>query len=413
MYHSTAQGLAALGRGPDTMLVHMTPGEVQGLQKLALSAGGSLTTNPHTGLPEAGFLSSILPMMAGAALNAAFPGLGSLGTAALVGGGSYLLNPNQGLMGGLMAGLGAYGGAGLGSALSGFGEGALNAAAGSARDIAEGAALGMQDPMVASAVDTNVLAQNQAAAEAAKAAATNASTVDKLGAGAKAAFEDPTGFYKTLNKDMGKWGLAAAATPLLMGAAQSAARNPNTLNVSGGRTPSASFYNTRYSPGAVNPRFGQPGEPYYLGQGYSPGAYGPTMTAADGGLMMNPMQNPNSAYPTARFTSGASEGGLASFNVGGSTGLQKDYAAGGKLLRGPGDGMSDSIPAVIQGPKPQRAALADGEFVIPADVVSHLGNGSTEAGSKQLYKMMDKVRRARTGNPKQGRQINPNKFMPA
>jgi hypothetical protein len=75
--------------------------------------------------------------------------------------------------------------------------------------------------------------------------------------------------------------------------------------------------------------------------------------------------------------------------------------------------MSDSIPAVIQGSKPQRAALADGEFVVPADVVSHLGNGSTEAGSKQLYKMMDKVRRARTGNPKQGRQINPNKFMPA
>ena len=88
------------------------------------------------------------------------------------------------------------------------------------------------------------------------------------------------------------------------------------------------------------------------------------------------------------------------------------YAAGGKLLRGDGDGMSDSIPAVITGAKPQRAALADGEFVIPADVVSHLGNGSTEAGSKTLYKMMDKVRRARTGNPKQGKQINPNKYLP-
>ena len=89
------------------------------------------------------------------------------------------------------------------------------------------------------------------------------------------------------------------------------------------------------------------------------------------------------------------------------------YAAGGRLLRGPGDGMSDSIPAVIGGAKPQRAALADGEFVIPADVVSHLGNGSTEAGSKRLYSMMDKVRKARTGNPKQGKQINPDRFMPA
>ena len=87
------------------------------------------------------------------------------------------------------------------------------------------------------------------------------------------------------------------------------------------------------------------------------------------------------------------------------------YAAGGKLLRGPGDGMSDSIPAVIQGANPQRAALADGEFVMPADVVSHLGNGSTEAGSKRLYAMMDRVRKARTGNPKQGRQINPDRFM--
>jgi hypothetical protein len=100
----------------------------------------------------------------------------------------------------------------------------------------------------------------------------------------------------------------------------------------------------------------------------------------------------------------AAEGGLMGLHT---------YAAGGRLLRGPGDGMSDSIPAVIQGAKPQRAALADGEFVIPADVVSHLGNGSTEAGSKHLYAMMDKVRRARTGNPKQGKQINPDRFMPA
>jgi hypothetical protein len=90
-----------------------------------------------------------------------------------------------------------------------------------------------------------------------------------------------------------------------------------------------------------------------------------------------------------------------------------EYAAGGKLLRGPGDGMSDDIPAVIKGPKPQRAALADGEFVVPADVVSHLGNGSTDAGAKRLYSMLDKVRHARTGNKKQGRQINAERFLPA
>ena len=88
------------------------------------------------------------------------------------------------------------------------------------------------------------------------------------------------------------------------------------------------------------------------------------------------------------------------------------YAAGGnpRLLKGPGDGMSDNIPATIAGKQPAR--LADGEFVVPADVVSHLGNGSTDAGAKKLHQMMTNVRKARTGNPKQGKQINPNKYMP-
>jgi hypothetical protein len=72
--------------------------------------------------------------------------------------------------------------------------------------------------------------------------------------------------------------------------------------------------------------------------------------------------------------------------------------------------MSDSIPATIENKRPAR--LATDEFVLPADVVSHLGNGSSEAGAKVLYAMMEKVRKARTGNVKQGKQINPSKFMP-
>jgi hypothetical protein len=101
----------------------------------------------------------------------------------------------------------------------------------------------------------------------------------------------------------------------------------------------------------------------------------------------------------------AARGGIMQSSLGG-------YAAGGnpRLLKGPGDGMSDNIPATINGRQPAR--LADGEFVIPADVVSHLGNGSTEAGAKQLHAMMNKIRKARTGNPKQGKQINPSKFLP-
>jgi len=118
-------------------------------------------------------------------------------------------------------------------------------------------------------------------------------------------------------------------------------------------------------------------------------------------------------------TRGMAAGGPTDFNndyynfgfARGGLGTLPEYKAGGKLLRGPGDGMSDDIPAVIRGAKVQRAALADGEFVIPADVVSHLGNGSTEAGAKKLYQMMDKIRVARTGNKRQGRQINPDKFI--
>ncbi|MFZ4599657.1 MAG: hypothetical protein ACOYNN_13515 [Terrimicrobiaceae bacterium] len=87
------------------------------------------------------------------------------------------------------------------------------------------------------------------------------------------------------------------------------------------------------------------------------------------------------------------------------------YSDGGRMLKGPGDGMSDSIPATIGGRQPAR--LADGEFVVPADVVSHLGNGSTDAGAKKLYAMMDKIRKARTGKKKQAPAVNTGRFMPA
>jgi len=84
--------------------------------------------------------------------------------------------------------------------------------------------------------------------------------------------------------------------------------------------------------------------------------------------------------------------------------------AKGRYLNGSTDGMEDKIPATISGKQPAR--LSHGEFVVPADVVSHLGNGNSNAGAQRLYDMMDRVRKARTGNPKQGKQINPNKYLP-
>ena len=90
-----------------------------------------------------------------------------------------------------------------------------------------------------------------------------------------------------------------------------------------------------------------------------------------------------------------------------------EFAQGGNVngyyLGGTTDGMADQIPATIDNSQP--AALSDGEFVIPADIVSHLGNGNSEAGAESLYSMMERVRTDRTGNPNQGRQIDPNKYL--
>ena len=108
------------------------------------------------------------------------------------------------------------------------------------------------------------------------------------------------------------------------------------------------------------------------------------------------------ALKEGKMVNGMASGGISS--LGG-------YSDGGRMLKGPGDGMSDSIPGVIAGRQPAR--LADGEFVVPADVVSHLGNGSTDAGAKRLYGMMDKVRKARTGKKKQAPAVKADKYMPA
>jgi hypothetical protein len=125
--HIAAKHLAAQGRGPDTTLVHMAPREVAGLQALAKAHGGSLTINPQTGLAEAGFLSNILPTLAGAGLMM-IPGMQPLGAAALVGGGSMLANGGD-LKSGLMAGLGAYGGAGLKSSTTSLNRTGLRSSA--------------------------------------------------------------------------------------------------------------------------------------------------------------------------------------------------------------------------------------------------------------------------------------------
>ena len=222
MTQQTAQGLASLGRGPDSMLVHMAPGEVKSLQQLAMAHGGSLTINPETGLPEAGFLSSLLPALIGGGLTIASGGALSPVMAGLLTGGGYGLATGS-LKKGLMAGFGAYGGAGLGSALAGAGATTAGATANALGVPGAATGAGSQAAMLA--------AQNQgfgqAGLEALGSSAGYAkgavplvqSGMQSLGAGAQGLLSEQgrNAFMQNIGgaKGLGMAGLAAAA-PMLM-----------------------------------------------------------------------------------------------------------------------------------------------------------------------------------------------------
>jgi hypothetical protein len=120
------------------------------------------------------------------------------------------------------------------------------------------------------------------------------------------------------------------------------------------------------------------------------------------------------AAEISKFLQGAKESGETVRMAGGGIANLGGYSDGGRLLKGPGDGVSDSIPAVIGERQPAR--LADGEFVIPARIVSELGNGSTDAGARKLYAMMDRIHRARkksVGKQKVAVNSKAEKYLPA
>lgn len=142
------------------------------------------------------------------------------------------------------------------------------------------------------------------------------------------------------------------------------------------------------------------------------GASGNDTVSGGGSSTVTGGAGSDNASPVAGASGGSVEdilvgydGGQVSYADGGDV-----YAAAGRYLSGGGDGMSDSIPATINGKQPAR--LADGEFVVPADVVSDLGNGSSNAGAKKLYEMMNKIRKARHGTSKQPPEVKANKAMP-
>ena len=418
-----AQHLSAHGRGPDTTLVHMSKDEVKSLNDIAMAHGGHLTINPHTGLPEAGFLSSILPMVAGAALAAT--GIGAPAAALLVGGGYGVATGS--LKKGLMAGLGAYGGAGLGSALA---ESGMQAAAVEPAVTAPAAtvtppvpsvmtqppsATPLTDSIVTPDVTQSVIAKPPApttmeslgykpltpAPNMLTTPASNAAYQNSL-ASQQAAFQNGTmgQNLNTMGRGISSLGSEAGRSAFMT----------NLENVPGTFGPkttmmaaAAPTISEALEPGKPAPSAPVDSDP---GQQYDYAA-NPT-----GQNIANPYGQENKYFNqqyVKRATPRFADGGIsdAHYNLGG-------YSDGGRLLRGPGDGVSDSIPAVIG--KKQPARLADGEFVVPARIVSELGNGSTEAGARKLYAMMDRIQATRgktVGKGKVAKNSKAERYLPA
>lgn len=487
--HKLAKKVQSTGRGQDSMLVHMSPREVRGLQQLAKIKGGALTTNPQTGLPEAGFLEDILPMVAaGAAMyftaGAATPllmsaGMGSTsaailagaGSGALIGGGSAAIQGKDVGSGALLGGLtGAAGGAlsGLGGGTTVPGPDAATNAITANAPVAQAAQVGTQavnvNPSTGMAIDPLAAVPGSAGApslsapqfspitpaQAGQMTSADIAGLDRLaaqqgvfaenayqlpgqGLAAAPAQVSPQTPPSTSTTALGKWwdsqtpmakaGYSTLGAGLVasMNAPRAAVNAPEDDYTSSLQRISPDF--RAQEPVRPNPYY-RAQYPIYAAEGGLMDAYqegGPVermsqMNAAinpQGGLYPQGMIDKTQyAIPTQRPTSMEvlDAGAQRMFARGGIADLG-GYSDGGRMLKGPGDGMSDSIPGIIANKQPAR--LADGEFVVPADVVSHMGNGSTDAGAKKLYAMMDKVRKARTGKKQQAPAVNTSRFLPA
>ena len=492
--HAAAQHIAQKGRGRDRMLVHMSPREVQGLQALAKAKGGQLSINPETGLPEAGFLENLLPIVAAAAATyftagAATPmlvsaGMGptsaailaGAGSGALIGGGSAAI---QGGNVGQAALTGGIGGA-LGGAMGAFGGGAETATGTGLNPNMPPTSPGLNPalPAAPTAANAPLQATNEFTG-ALKITPSTGAPVDPLTRAAPASYipsgsigpstpVSPTtaSAMETANRANAlananlATGVGTPPAPVTPQVSPNLAKTPAAekgfwsslspwekagvstagaaLTAEMAKQPSNGYveddYETRLKRISPNFQAQQPVQPnpYYRAQyakegglmaAYQAGGPVERMSAMDQQMGMYPqgmIDKTQYAVPTQRPASMEVVKSDYDTGVNPITGMQPmakggiadlgSYSDGGRMLRGPGDGMSDSIPASIGGRQPAR--LADGEFVVPADVVSHLGNGSTNAGAKKLYAMMDKVRHARTGKKKQAPEVKTDKFIP-
>ena len=459
-----AQNLASRGRNGDTTLVHMTPDEVHGLQALAMAKGGSLTINPETGLLEASFLSdtfkAIAPTLIGAGL-AYFGGMPAWAAGLTVGGVEAVRKDDLGA--GIMAGLGAYGGAGMAQGLAGMGAGTAGAAGAGTQTLANvgtpavGASAGAAGTAggAGSVFPGMQGSVNQAFRPAITGSAGAAGTTNSLvGSGAQIPgiqsasplqpistqqvpgvnieerVLDSSTFDRSRNMYNGQVGDAYTADSMAKTAAERATKglpeyapsfrqNVGTgvdrLGQPGGFTALKDNYITAMGGdkrallglagvgasvadgyGAFDqPEFElQPEEDYDYGGPYEPTPRTAQFQSTDdilagGGREFKYFDNVN-PYPNVRPIQ-AAEGGL----------MALDAADEGRFLEGQGDGVSDSIPAMVDGEQP--VMLSDGEYIMPAEFVSAIGNGSSDAGAAKLTSLVDRVmantRKAKKGKP--------------
>jgi hypothetical protein len=421
-----AKYLSSKGRGEDTRLIHMTPGEIDALQALAEQHGGSLTINPHTGLPEAGWLGNILKVAAPVALSF-IPGVAPL--AASIGGafgatGALASGIGMGLLTGGITTLAT------GSLKQGLGAGVMGGIMG-----------GLSAPSTAAAQTANIATTSGANAAAQAAALQNTAVNTGLNQAGTSMMTNPSiitagaspvaqtaasgplsgasNWWSGLSgKDKFLYGSAGVAGLGVLGDAMGPKYQAPLIDKGSIRPYTYASTTAQPSPYPKGPMYNSLGNPIlgqneqrYLNQGYTEL---PAYKAAEGGLMA--AGGLNNMYPQSQqyandyalststpmgnevLDSGYEQrvnqytGEPIGYAYGGMADLG-DYSDGGRLLKGPGDGVSDSIPASIGGKQPAR--LADGEFVIPARIVSELGNGSTDAGAKRLYAMMDNIQAGR------------------
>lgn len=512
-----ARHLEQHGRGNDTHLVHMTTDELKSLRGLAQAHGGDLSINPKTGLPEAGFLSAILPMALGAVgasfmpellAGTALEGSAGLVSAGLVGAADYAMTGSLGQ--GIMAGFGAYSGANLEQSIANFGSAGDQTAANIASQTAppptptsnvippdETAGL-TPDAQAQIAPNYNLNSQGFPANTP-----VGTQTIPDGGGTGIAPQSFGTGLQNVMNRPMdylkapgNLWKVGSAIIPPVLQLAQASQSTPYTLTPQAIQNPlklnspdfqgynpqgGAPYYKAQYTNFQTNPyvakrgglmdvkKFADAGQvydnvmmtekalqgldPYYkamqdpLDKSHN---YALANAKPDAGIYELNASDYANTSPLAQMAKnqipvvkGLQPKALGSYYAGPVATAQQDiaseqqsnqpyvaahggimhggmshhgsdlgsYSDGGHLLKGPGDGVSDSIPATIGGHQPAR--LAEGEFVIPARIVSELGNGSTDAGAKRLYEMMDRIKAKRAKAKDIAADTKSYKFLPA